>query len=164
MNMEVKEQILVILNELIPGSVIETSDFRDDFTIKIRRENIIEVCELCKSHESLQFKLLEDLTAVDWGRTKNRFSVVYQLFSLISNFRVRLMADVDDKDNSIETVTKVWRSANWAEREVYDMFGITFLNHPDLRRMYMPEEFEYYPLRKEYPLMGIPGALTLPKK
>jgi NADH-quinone oxidoreductase subunit C len=81
-----------------------------------------------------------------------------------NNFRLRLKADVDESDCSIETVTSVWRSANFQERETYDMYGIKFNNHPDLRRMYMPEEFEYHPLRKEFPLMGIPGSIPLPKK
>ena len=83
---------------------------------------------------------------------------------MTNNFRLRLKADVDESDCSIETVTSVWRSANFQERETYDMYGIKFNNHPDLRRMYMPEEFEYHPLRKDFPVLGIPGSLPLPKK
>jgi NADH-quinone oxidoreductase subunit C len=75
-----------------------------------------------------------------------------------------LKADVDESDCTIDTVSSVWQAANWHERETYDMYGIKFNNHPDLRRMYMPEEFEYHPLRKDFPLMGIPGSLPLPKK
>jgi NADH-quinone oxidoreductase subunit C len=86
------------------------------------------------------------------------------MFSLKNNYRLKVKCDVDESECSIESVTSVWSSANWLERECYDMYGIEFVNHPDLRRMYMPEEFEYYPLRKDFPLMGIPGSLSLPKK
>ncbi|HRI46716.1 MAG TPA: NADH-quinone oxidoreductase subunit C, partial [Ignavibacteriaceae bacterium] len=106
----------------------------------------------------------EDITAIDWASRTNRFTMVYHLFSLKNKFRLRLKTDVDDSTTSIESVSSIWRTANWQEREVYDMYGINFLNHPDLRRMYMPEEFEYHPLRKEFPVMGIPGSLPLPKK
>jgi NADH-quinone oxidoreductase subunit C len=80
------------------------------------------------------------------------------------SLRLRLQVHLDDNTEEIESVTSVWKSADWYERETFDMYGITFLNHPDLRRMYMPEEFEYHPLRKEFPLLGIPGSLPLPKK
>jgi NADH-quinone oxidoreductase subunit C len=89
---------------------------------------------------------------------------VYNIFSIKHNFRLRLKAGVDESDGSVDSVSSVWQAANWHERETYDMYGIKFNNHPDLRRMYMPEEFEYYPLRKDFPLMGIPGSLPLPKK
>ena len=75
-----------------------------------------------------------------------------------------LKCDVEENDCNIDSVSSVWRTSNWQERECYDMYGIKFNNHPDMRRIYMPEDFEYYPLRKEFPLMGIPGSLSLPKK
>jgi NADH-quinone oxidoreductase subunit C len=108
--------------------------------------------------------LCEDVTAIDWARRKNRFTVVYHIFSLKLNSRLRLKADVDESELSVDSVSSVWKTADWHERETYDMYGIIFNNHPDLRRMYMPEEFEYYPLRKDFPMMGIPGSLPLPKK
>ncbi len=112
----------------------------------------------------LRFLLSEDITAVDWARRKNRFTVVYHLFSLKNKFTLVVKADVDESDCNIDSVSSIWRAANWQEREVYDMYGIKFNNHPDLRRMYMPEEFEHYPLKKDFPLLGIPGSLSLPKK
>ena len=90
--------------------------------------------------------------------------MVYFIFSMKNKFRLKIKADLPDGIEKIDTISTVWKSANWAEREVYDMYGIEFNNHPDLRRMYMPESFEYHPLRKEFPVMGIPGSLPLPKK
>jgi NADH-quinone oxidoreductase subunit C len=108
--------------------------------------------------------MCEDVTAIDEARKKNRFTAVYHIYSFKHNYRLRIKANVDDASCSIDSVTPIYRSAEWYERETYDMFGIKFNNHPDLRRMYMPEEFEYHPLRKEFPVMGIPGSLSLPKK
>jgi NADH-quinone oxidoreductase subunit C len=93
-----------------------------------------------------------------------RFQVVYHIFSLKNRFRLRLKISLDESDLRVPTVSSVWSTANWHEREAYDMFGIIFEGHPDLRRLYMPDEFEYFPLRKDFPLMGIPGSLSLPKK
>ena len=125
---------------------------------------LLKFVHFLKSDSELEFNLCEDITAIDWATRKNRFTVVYHIFSIKHNFRLRLKADVDESDCTIDSVSSVWKTANWQERETYDMYGIKFNNHPDLRRMYMPEEFEYYPLRKDFPLMGIPGSLPLPKK
>jgi NADH-quinone oxidoreductase subunit C len=95
---------------------------------------------------------------------KKRFCVAYNLLSFKTHHRLRLKVFTEEKEPSVPSVTGVWKTANWHEREVYDMFGIIFEGHPDLRRLYMPEEFAYYPLRKDFPLMGIPGSLELPKK
>jgi NADH-quinone oxidoreductase subunit C len=89
--------------------------------------------------------------------------MVYILSSLQHSFRLKITADIDERDNRVDSVASVWAGASWAEREVYDMYGIEFNHHPDLRRMYMPEDFEHFPLRKDFPLMGIPGSLPLPK-
>jgi len=108
--------------------------------------------------------MCEDVTAIDWATRKDRFSIVYHLFSMKNSFRLRIMVTVDESECSVESVTSIWKSADWYERETFDMYGIGFKHHKDLRRMYMPEEFEYHPLRKEFPVMGIPGSLPLPKK
>jgi NADH-quinone oxidoreductase subunit C len=89
--------------------------------------------------------------------------VVYHLYSLQHTTYVRLKVRVDENDLTVPSVAGLWASANWHERETYDMFGIKFTGHPDLRRMYMPEEFEYHPLRKDFPLMGIPDSIPLPR-
>jgi NADH-quinone oxidoreductase subunit C len=162
--MNLKELIPQNLKEKFPSVDFEVSDYRDEITIKFDKKFIVEVCRYLKSDPELEFLLCSDVTAVDCATRKNRFTVVYNIFSIKHNFRLRLKADVDESDCTIDSVSSVWQAANWHERETFDMYGIKFNNHPDLRRMYMPEEFEYHPLRKDFPLMGIPGSLPLPKK
>jgi len=162
--MNLKTLIPQKLKEQFPSIEFEVSDYRNELTIKFDKMNIVEVCSFLKSDSELEFLWCSDVTAVDWETRKNRFTVVYNIFSMKHNFRLRLKCDVEASDCSIDSVSSVWKAANWQERETYDMYGIKFNNHPDLRRMYMPEEFEYHPLRKDFPLMGIPGSLPLPKK
>jgi NADH-quinone oxidoreductase subunit C len=162
--MEFKELIPQKIKENLRAANFKQSEYRGELALYFNKKDIVETCKFLKSDPDLEFLLCEDITAIDWAKRKNRFTVVYHIFSLKNKFRLRLKTDVDEEDLSIDTVSSVWKTANWQEREVYDMYGITFNNHPDLRRMYMPEEFEYYPLRKDFPLMGIPGSLPLPKK
>ena len=162
--MDIKALIPQKLKEKFSSVEFEVSDYKDELTIKLDKKYILEVCAFLKSDPELEFNWCSDVTAIDWATRQNRFTVVYNIFSIKHNFRLRLKADVDESDCSIDSVSKVWQASNWQERETYDMYGIKFNNHPDLRRMYMPEEFEYYPLRKDFPLMGIPGSLPLPKK
>ncbi len=160
--MELKDKIISRLKEKDENLVLETSDFRGDFTIVVPPEKIVEVAKILKEDEELSFDLILDVTAIDWARRESRFTVVYHIYSLKNKFRIRIKANLEGEE--IDSVTSVWSGANWYERETYDMYGIVFKNHPDLRRMYMPEEFEYHPLRKEFPLKGIPGSLPLPEK
>jgi len=162
--MDLKELIPQKLKVKLSSVNFEITDYKGELTIKIDKKHIVEISKFLKSDPELEFKLCSDVTAVDWATRKNRFTVVYNIFSLKHSFRLRLKVDVDESDCSIDTVSTIWQAANWHERETFDMYGIKFNNHPDLRRMYMPEEFEYYPLRKDFPLMGIPGSLPLPKK
>jgi NADH-quinone oxidoreductase subunit C len=162
--METAELVLQKLKNEFTSIDFEVSDFRNELTLKLPKENIVEICSFIKTDSELEFVYCEDITAVDWAKRTNRFTVVYHIYSFKNNFRIRLKADVDESDCNIDSVSSVWKAANWQERETYDMYGIKFNNHPDLRRMYMPEEFEYHPLRKDFPLMGIPGSIPLPKK
>lgn len=162
--MDLKELITQKLKGKFPEVEFEFSDYREQFAVTFNKKIIADVASFLRDDDELQFKLCEDVTAIDWARRKNRFTVVYHIMSLKLNSRIRLKADVDETDCSIESVSSVWKTADWHERETYDMYGIIFNNHPDLRRMYLPEEFEYFPLRKEFPLMGIPGSFSLPKK
>ena len=162
--MELKELISHKLQANFPETDFEFSEYRNEFNVKFDKKFVNPICKFLKEDSELEFLLCEDITAVDWAKRKNRFTVVYHIFSLKHNFRLVLKADVYESDCAIETVSSVWKTSDWQERETYDMYGIKFNNHPDLRRIYMPEEFEYYPLRKDFPLMGIPGSLPLPKK
>ena len=162
--MDNKELVIQKLKEHFPGSNFEITEYRDELTVKFPKEIVVEVCKLLKTDPDLEFIFCEDITAIDWAKRKDRFTIVYQVYSYKNNFRLRLKSDVDESDCSIDSVSSVWKAANWQERETYDMYGIKFNNHPDLRRMYMPEDFEYHPLRKDFPLMGVPGSIPLPKK
>jgi NADH-quinone oxidoreductase subunit C len=160
--MILKEKIIEKLNNQFPHVNLDITEYKGELTFKLLKQNIVEVCSFLKNDPELLFDLCEDVTAIDWAKRTDRFTVVYHIFSITNKFRLRLKADVDESDLNIDSVSSVWRTANWHEREALDMYGIKFNNHPDLRRMYLPEEFEYHPLRKDFPLMGIPGSLPLP--
>jgi NADH-quinone oxidoreductase subunit C len=144
--------------------IVESSEFRGELTVVVHKENLLEICQFLKQDSELSYDLLADLCGIDMYTPTNRFGVIYNLFSLKTKHRLRLKTFTDEENPKIPTVTGIWGGANCHERETYDMFGLVFEGHPDLRRMYMPDEFEYFPLRKDFPLMGIPGSLPLPKK
>jgi len=148
----------------LPGAVEATQEFRGDLTVQVRREDIVKVCRFLKDDYDLSFDMVIDLLGVDMYRPEDRFEVVYVLYSLKNKKYLRLKVLVQEDNPVVETVGSVWSGAGWHEREVYDMFGIKFKGHPDLRRMYMPEEFEYFPLRKDFPTMGITDSIPLPRK
>lgn len=158
-----KELVIEKLKNQFSDSIVEVADFRDDLSVLIKKEKIVDVAKFLKNESDLQFLMCKDVTAIDWATRKKRFTVVYHIFSLKDNFNLRIKTNLDDEPWQIESVTSVWPGANWYERETYDMYGIVFVNHPDLRRMYMPEGFQYHPLRKDFPVLGIPGSLPLPK-
>jgi len=156
--------VLKSLQEKFGESILSSSEFRGELTIVVPKERIVEICRFLKEDPALGFDLLADLFGLDMYTPVKRFGVVYNLYSLKSHHRIRLKTFTEEQDPHVPTVTGVWGTANWHERETYDMFGIIFDGHPDLRRIYMPDEFEHYPLRKDFPLMGIPGSIPLPKK
>ncbi len=125
---------------------------RGEATLYVDPAQIVEVCHLLKREHA--FNRLSSVTAVDWTPQEPRFEVVYHLHSLDKNERLRLKCRVSGNAPEIDSVTPVWRSANWYEREVFDLFGITFKNHPELRRIMMPEGWPGHPLRKDYPVHG----------
>jgi NADH-quinone oxidoreductase subunit C len=146
---------VVKLKEKFASSIVEVVEFRGEVTVTVKKEDIISILSFLK--QSLQYNLLTDVTAVDYlGKKDDRFMMVYQLYSIPNKDRLRIKAAVTEADCRIQSATQVWRTANWLEREVYDLFGITFDNHPDLRRILMAADWEGYPLRKDYPLQG-PG-------
>lgn len=162
--MEFKELVVEKLKKNFGESIKEVSDFRNDLSVTIDSNKIVDVAKFLKEDSELEFVMCKDVTAIDWATRKNRFTVVYHVYSYKNNFTLRLKSNITEDPPRIDTVSSIWPSANWYERETFDMYGITFNNHPDLRRMYMPEGFQYHPLRKEFPVLGIPGSLPLPEK
>ena len=151
------EAILARLRARFGDRVLETHDFRGDHTAVLAREALVEALRLCRDDDALRFGLLVDLTAVDClklpGREDGpRFDVVYHLYSVEHNHRLRLKVRVEEDDAQVPTASGLWPIANWLEREVWDMFGIRFEGHPDLRRLLLYEEFVGHPLRKDYPI------------
>ncbi len=137
---------------LIQDAVVFAKFDRGEVTLEINPDRIVEVCRRLK-HEG-GFIRLSDLTAVGRLPEEPRFEVVYHLHSLEHNARLRLKCRISGTGPAIDSVTPVWRAANWYEREVFDLFGIVFRNHPDLERIMMPADWEGHPLRKDYPVTG----------
>jgi len=143
--------VLTRLKEKHPASILESAEFRGDLTIVVKREDIVRVCRFLHDDADLSFNFLSDLTAVDRSAREPRFDVIYHLFSLDKNHRMRLKVRADE-DQAVPSVTSIWSNADWFEREVFDMFGIAFEGHPDLRRILMPNDWVGHPLRKDFPL------------
>lgn len=148
------------LSEKFSDSFIEIYQSSGDTFIRVEADNIIDICRHLKNE--LNFIYLNDIFGIDRFTSEERFEVVYNLISLRDREQLFLKVRLPEEEPVIESITEVWKSASWMEREVYDMFGIKFTNHPDFRRIYMPEDYDYYPLRKEFPLLGIPGSIELP--
>jgi NADH-quinone oxidoreductase subunit C len=147
---ELRDRVVAVL----PGAEAAPAEHvRGQTVVVIQRVTLPDAFATLREHPELSFEHLSDLTAVDYlGRTP-RFEVVYQLYSISLNHRLRLKVPLGEDDLTIPTASGVWKSALWAERETFDMFGIRFVGHPDLRRILMYPEFEGYPLRKDYPLL-----------
>jgi len=136
------------------AAVLEVKFDRDELTIWVPKESIREVCSILRDLADCPFNFLADLTCVDWYPSEPRFEVVYHLLSISKKERVRLKARLDGSSAAIESVTSVWLAANHYEREVFDLFGVRFTGHPNLKRIMMPDDWEGHPLRKDYPVEG----------
>jgi NADH-quinone oxidoreductase subunit C len=143
---------LRLLSENFPDAVLDTLLPQRDATAVIRPDCLAKVVDFLKNDPRLQFNILIDITAVDYLERKPRFDVVYHFLSLPFNRRLRLKVPMEDGETGLGSLTPLWGSANWLEREVWDMFGIRFAGHPNLKRILMYEEFEGHPLRKDYPI------------
>jgi len=145
--------ILEKIKEKFLDDVYETQEFRGDLVAVVNKDIIREVMKFLKTDPKLDFNILMDLSAVDylWQERVPRFDVVYHVYSLARNYRLRVKASVDEKNPVIDSIVSLWPIADWFEREVWDMFGIKFKNHPHLKRIMMYEEFVGHPLRKDYP-------------
>ena len=148
------------LQAALPGAVIQLAYWVGDWTVIVAAPRLLDVARYLRDESGARFDYCSDVTAVDWpARAGERFDVVYCLYSTGLRTRVRIKTRVADGD-AVPSVSGIWAAANWLEREVWDMFGIRFAGHPDLRRILMPEEWQGHPQRKDYPLEG-PGELIL---
>jgi NADH-quinone oxidoreductase subunit C len=140
------------LTERFPSSIVETHSYRGDDTAVVKKEDILDICTFLRDDEALLYNFMMDLTAVDYLGKEPRFEVVYHLYSLKYNRRVRIKARVSESDCCIDSIVPIWIGANWFEREAFDLYGITFKGHPEMRRILLYEEFQGHPLRKDYPI------------
>jgi NADH-quinone oxidoreductase subunit C len=145
---------LAKLREFDPAAVEDALTFRGEVTVFIRRVKLRHIAEFLRDDAELAFAFLADLTALDYYPNEPRFEIVYHLLSLKNNERLRLKVRLSGDDPRVESMVPVWPAANAFEREVFDLFGIHFENHPFLRRILMPEDWEGHPLRKDYPVQG----------
>jgi len=141
------------LQEKFQVSILEVKTFRNEVTITVQKKDILEICKYLHSDPDLQYHMLTDLCGLDLFPETPRFEVVYLLNSIKNNQRLRLKARVGGGE-SISSVESIWKVANWYEREAYDLLGITFENHPDLRRIMLWDGYEGHPLRKDFPVEG----------
>jgi NADH-quinone oxidoreductase subunit C len=146
-----------------PNAISQVIEFRGETTIVVPRNVLRGVAERCREDKNLQFNLLTDATCVDRFPLEPRFEVSYHLVSISRRDRVRLQVRLSADDPTVDSLVPVWPGANWLEREIFDLFGIRFNGHPDLRRILLPEDWEGYPLRKDFPVEGfrdIPSIAT----
>ncbi len=141
------ELIEKAIRDSFPDAVVETTDVFRTLNVKVKAESLLAICEKLRSEPELRFDYLADITAIDWN---DRIEVVYQLTNLAKNQKVALRVDLDRGKPEIDSVTSVWKGAEYQEREAFDLMGVVFKGHPDLRRILLPEDWEGHPLRKDY--------------
>jgi NADH-quinone oxidoreductase subunit C len=152
------EAVVENLKAKFASSVLEIAEFRGETTVVVKKDDIVDICQYLKKGEGFNF--LTDLCGVDYlGKKDDRFMVVYNLYNVTTHERLRLKVAVAEKDAAVDSVASVWGTANWHERECWDLMGISFNNHPDLRRILMPADWVGHPLRKDYPVQGPDRAL-----
>ena len=145
--------LVALLQEAVPGARIESAPSIDlQTTVYVARDDVFAVALALREAPNLRFALLAELTAADFWRREPRFELVYMLVSIEHSFRLRLKVRLQGDEARVATVSPIWPAANWLEREVWDLFGIVFDRHPDPRRLLMPEDWEGFPLRKDYPV------------
>jgi NADH-quinone oxidoreductase subunit C len=147
----IKDSIVSRFGPAVTGDAV----FRDELTLSLAPDSLHAVCEFCR--DELAFDLLLDVSSVDHFETEPRYEVVYELYSLAHGRHLRLKTTAGEDEPSVRTVCDLWPTANWHEREVWDMMGIRFAGHPDLRRIIMWDGYPYHPLRKDFPLEGKPS-------
>jgi NADH-quinone oxidoreductase subunit C len=147
------QELLDSLGKLLGTKLLARTEFRGESTFTILPNDIREVTKFCR--DELSFDYLIDITSIDNFGEEPRFEIVYELYSLTLTVHLRLKLKVSEEVNAVDTVSDIWPTANWHEREIYDMMGLKFNGHPDLRRILMWDGYPYFPLRKEFPLEGL---------
>lgn len=149
------DQVVYVTKDKFGDAVLEVSKKLGETTILVSRENIVDICLFLRDSEEFRFNLLSDIVGVDRGIEEDpRFEANYHLTSLPKRMRLRLKVRVSEEDCNIPTVTTVWPTADWLEREAFDLLGIRFEGHPNLRKILTPDDLEGHPLRKDFPLRG----------
>jgi NADH-quinone oxidoreductase subunit C len=151
------EELLASLGKLFGAKLREKCEFRGETTYTILAGDLREVARFCR--DELSFDYLIDITSIDNFGEDPRFEIVYELYSMTLAVYLRLKLQLSEEIGSVDTVSDIWPTANWHEREIYDMMGIKFNGHPDLRRILMWEGYPYFPLRKDFPLEGLPSEV-----
>ncbi len=142
------------IRDKFPLEVADIKTFRDQVFVSVKSGKIIDICRYLYEDPDIFMNFLSDLCGVDYPGRTHRFEVVYSLYSIKHNHRIILKALILEDNPAIDSVVQIWSGANWHEREACDMYGIVFNGHPDLRRILMPDDWEGFPLRKDYPLKG----------
>jgi NADH-quinone oxidoreductase subunit C len=151
------QELLGSLGKLLGGKIREQAEFRGETTCLISANELREVAKFCR--DDLSFDYLIDISSIDNFGEEPRFQIVYELYSMTLGVHLRLKLEVPEEVGAVDTVSDIWPTANWHEREIYDMMGIKFNGHPDLRRILMWDGYPYFPLRKEFPLEGLPSEI-----
>jgi NADH-quinone oxidoreductase subunit C len=149
--------LLASLGKILGGKILEKTEFRGETTFTINADDLREVAKFCR--DELSFDYLIDISSVDNFGDDPRFEIVYELYSLTLAVHLRLKLFLAEEAGAVATVSDIWPTANWHEREIFDMMGLKFANHPDLRRILMWEGYPFFPLRKEFPLEGLPSEM-----
>jgi NADH-quinone oxidoreductase subunit C len=150
-------ELFASLGKLLGAKIQEKTEFRGETTFVVLPADLREVAQFCR--DELSFDYLLDITSVDNFGEEPRFEIVYELYSMTLGIHLRLKLRVSEDAGEVATVSDIWPTANWHEREIYDMMGLRFTGHPDLRRILMWDGYPYFPLRKEFPLEGLPSDM-----
>ena len=143
------------IKERFPSEFVGTKEYAGDLMVQVKKDKIVEIMRFIYDDPDLDFDMMTEIITVDYPNDEERFEAVYQIYSTRKMHRIRIKVRIKEDDCNIDSVTGIWNGANLMEREAFDMMGIRFNNHPDLRRILMPEDYnEGYPLRKEFPIKG----------
>src|SRR5437588_10718772 len=151
------QELIASLEKTLGQKIQNKTEFRGETTYTISPSDLREVTKLCR--DELLFDYLIDITSIDNFGEEPRFEIVYELYSMALANHLRLKLRISEEVNTVDTISDIWPTANWHEREIYDMMGIKFNDHPDLRRILMWDGYPFFPLRKEFPLEGLPSEM-----